>query len=397
MASETNQILWRWDQGRLEYFQFEEIERIAKAILHLDGQLLPRGSELDTLRIELEKQTSLPFAPKHYKVWRNYKRVFGCQLLAAEISGRLRSTELCKSVASGELYPDSYLFHLARRLYFPAPMFSGYSNDCSRVFPICAAIKCLIAQYLRDGLAYLSVSDILARVKCGGVTGRESLDSFSELRSGEHPADSDEVRQVREMIRFISQFSFLKWDNPNLILDVATRDHANQLFEMFNPIVQRRGESAGEELLSMGASVAVMNAPGYYDGPGLTPVDLEFVDGHKNRLIHVLTERSEKLRDLFYARAKNPSVCAVCESDTLDKYPWGLRIIELHHVMPLAAAVRVEENATSLHDVVGLCPSCHVATHQFLSNWLEARGVDDFISREEAQAAFKMAKAAYAG
>ena len=67
---------WRWDQGRLGYFQFENIVRIAQVLKTLDG--VPLNTREDLLRQPLMQGTGLPFAPAHYKVWRNYARVFAC-------------------------------------------------------------------------------------------------------------------------------------------------------------------------------------------------------------------------------------------------------------------------------------------------------------------------------
>lgn len=80
---------WRWDQGRLEYFQFDEIRNISKALIEFDGCALPRGTDPDSLREILKNFSAKPFAPDTtaYKVWRNYGRVFGCQLLAAKVGG----------------------------------------------------------------------------------------------------------------------------------------------------------------------------------------------------------------------------------------------------------------------------------------------------------------------
>lgn len=61
---------WRWDQGRLSYFQYDNLVKIAKVLLDLQGvQINQKG--FDPLRKPLEDYTGLPFAPNHYRVWRN--------------------------------------------------------------------------------------------------------------------------------------------------------------------------------------------------------------------------------------------------------------------------------------------------------------------------------------
>ena len=62
--------MWSWDQGRLDYFQFDEIRKIAKfAVSH----------DLKAVSVdEIGDAVGLPFLPKKdgYKPWRNYSRTF---------------------------------------------------------------------------------------------------------------------------------------------------------------------------------------------------------------------------------------------------------------------------------------------------------------------------------
>ena len=88
---------WRWDQGRLEYFNYSSIRSIANVLLSLEGIDMEKGGE-DILRTHLELETGLPFLPKSYAVWRNYARVFQCAMLATKIDGRLFVTDLCRKL-----------------------------------------------------------------------------------------------------------------------------------------------------------------------------------------------------------------------------------------------------------------------------------------------------------
>ena len=83
----------------------------------------------------------------------------------------------------------------------------------------------------------------------------------------------------------------------------------------------------------------------------------------------------------------------MCYMDTHRIYPWADRLIELHHLLPLADPVGVSLKSTSLNDLVGLCPSCHRATHKFYSRWLTERRVLDFVDKNEAAAVYSEAKA----
>ena len=88
---------WRWDQGRLEYFNYSNIRSMANVLLSLEGIDMEKGGE-DILRTRLELETGLPFLPKSYTVWRNYARVFQCAMLATKIEGRLFVTDLCRKL-----------------------------------------------------------------------------------------------------------------------------------------------------------------------------------------------------------------------------------------------------------------------------------------------------------
>ncbi len=85
---------WRWDQGRLIYFRFENLKAIAQCLVELEGISL-HTPDIDPLRDELEANTGLPFLPSNYKIWRNYARIFACALLATRINGRLVVKLLC--------------------------------------------------------------------------------------------------------------------------------------------------------------------------------------------------------------------------------------------------------------------------------------------------------------
>jgi len=72
--------MWRWDQGRLLYFQFDVLKSIASVLVKFDGVNIAECE--DVFRKTLTDETGMPFAPAHYTVLRNYKRVFECAFLA---------------------------------------------------------------------------------------------------------------------------------------------------------------------------------------------------------------------------------------------------------------------------------------------------------------------------
>lgn len=390
-------VSWRWDQGRLDYFQLDEIRRLAKALCTFNGQRLPRGDEPDVLRDVLASYSERPFLPSHYKLWRNYKRVVGCQMLATDVGGFLACTDLCRKVASGSISGDDYLLHIARHFSYPSPVFDDYHASAPQYFPICAIVKFLVSEFVTKAKPTISIDEILDRVRGNGCNGTELLATYANLPPTglRVPASSDSYRQLRELLRFISQFSFLKWDNPNLILDVASPSEALAIVAQFEPQPSPRLYDAAAELLRIGGA-------GIESFPDVTPVestlnafDVEFTEGSRARGLHLRIERSRKLRELYFARAASPSVCDMCSRDTLDHYPWATRLIEIHHLLPLSSPLRVERQSTSLRDVVGLCPSCHRATHRFYSEWLRERTLEDFPSPDEARSTYALTKSQY--
>ncbi|MBQ6473878.1 MAG: hypothetical protein IJJ33_17960 [Victivallales bacterium] len=126
---------WRWDQGRLAYFQFDNIVNIAKVLSSLDGIWL--NTDGDLLRIPLENGTGLPFAPSHYKVWRNYARVFACAMLATQIKNRLIVTDLCRALAKEptDFSSDQYLNFIFSRFTLPFSAFDDYNTTSESVYP----------------------------------------------------------------------------------------------------------------------------------------------------------------------------------------------------------------------------------------------------------------------
>lgn len=373
---------WRFDQGRLDYFQFDEVRRIACALAAIDGIAKPKLKD-DFLRKSLLDNSSRPFAPADYTVWRNYKRAFGCLMLATEVAGKILCTDLCKVLAKHpeQVDVDDYLGHFARRFYYPSPIFEGYSHIGLQIFPVAAIIKLLLSEYLTKGKTHVSIDEIGQYLIANKVTGLEPLIFFSKL---ELKPVSDDLRQTRELVRFISQFSFLKWSNPNLYLDVTNKSEALQIEALLSPQVGNRNPDAGAELLNLGEN---------FEGTALgdltigqaNVIDTEFTEGRKIRVTHLRSERSAKLKEFYFSHVKNPHICDMCSMDTVKKYPWADRLVELHHLLPLSSPVRVEASATSTKDIVGLCPSCHRATHKYYRLWLNKNGANDFRSHEEAR------------
>ncbi len=380
---------WRFDQGRLDYFQFDEIKRMARALTTINGISKP-DIQRDLLREALSRYSSRPFAPLNYTVWRNYKRVFGCLLLATEVEGKIVCTDLCHILSKDYdiIDVDDYLGHFSNNFYYPSPVFTGYDQVTPQTFPVIAIIKLLLSEYLVNGKTCLSINEIGNYLIANEVTGTEPLVYFSTLKPKSFQGD---LRQTRELVKFISQFSFLKWGKSSLFLEINSKEEANQIDNLFIPRSSLRSLYPETEILNLGSHFSSTAWSDLTIGQ-LSLIDAEFTEGSKSRVTHLRTERSKKLKDFYFAHSRNPHVCDMCTMDTEKQYPWADRLIELHHLLPLCSPVRVDEKATSTKDIVGICPSCHRATHKFYSKWLKDNGLKDFQSHEEAKYVYTKAK-----
>lgn len=344
----------------------------------------------DTLRKILSKYSPRPFAPVNYTVWRNYKRVFGCLLLATEVAGIIVCTDLCNILAkeSNEVDIDDYMRHFATNFYYPSPVFDGYNCTDPQTFPVIAIIKFLLSEYLTKGKTSITVDDIGNYLIENDVTGLEPLSFYTTLTPRDFKGD---LRQPRELIRFISQFSFLKWNNPSLYLDISSKEEALQIENLLTPQLNPRRADANAELLNLGSGFQG-TALGDLTISQIAEIETEFTEGSKTRVTHLRTERSSKLKDFYFSNTSYPHICNMCSMDTEKRYPWAKHIIELHHLLPLSSPVKVDSGKTSIKDIVGVCPTCHRATHKYYSKWLNAKGFKDFQSYEEALNVYNEAK-----
>lgn len=383
--------VWRWDQGRLAYFSFNNLRLIAASLAELDGVNLrdPRG---DPLRSVLESGTGLPFLPKHYTVWRNYARVFGCAFLATSIDARLAATDVCRRIGgtSGESWDiDEYLSFIISRFYYPSPVFQNYDPNAPQVFPFCCVLRYLIAKYREGKEARVTLNEIFSRVVGNECRGTEPIDAYAQLgRTGYQPK-GDERRQLREMLIFISQCSFLKWYGNTLYLDVLPGDvtTAQQLEQIATPVPKERNANPRVELLSLGAIVEFVPFPAVTSAREL-PSDITFTEGRRVRVTHLRIERSPRLRRLYLSRLPEDTPCDMCLVDMRERYPWVDSMLEVHHLLPLSSAIAMTGRGISFDDLVPLCPTCHKSVHAFYKTWLHEGSHDDFPSVEDARAAY---------
>lgn len=385
-------IEWRFDQGRLDYFRFDEVKKIAKGLYAINQQQRPSAKDIDIVRISLSHETNLPFAPNNsqYPIWRNYGRVFKCLLLATEHNGLICTTDLCSDlVHNDEISCDDYLLHFATHFYYPSPAFSGYQPCENRIFPVLAIIKTLISKYKETGINYLGIDEIVYKIASNNnVTGIGNI-SFLQLVEDKISIQYD-PRQIRELVKVISQFSFLSWYDNKLFLDIIDLSELSLLEKQFIPNLQQQEQVDSLEIMKLGKTnnnFMIIN-----HNVSLSNDDQVFSEGSKVKVTHLITERNSTLRRLYFSKTPNAPICRMCGLDTQKSYEWSEHIIEVHHLLPLSSPVRVEDKTTSLKDLVGICPTCHRATHKYYTFWLKSHRQKDFSSYEEAHTVYEEAK-----
>jgi len=384
---------WRWDQGRLIYFDYNNLKLMAQSLIQIDGASL--RDDPDPLRGILEQNTGMPFAPSSYRVWRNYKRVFECSFLATSIENKINCTDFCKELAlqSGKFQDvDDYLFHYIPRFRFPYPAFQDYNSKDKIIYPYCAVLKLLFSRLIFSNNPILNLEDVFTYLIGNNVDGTEELSYYRDLQPKSYTPKGDEKRQVREMLIFISQMSILKWHKKSMILDISVADfhNYNDFSELLTPhFIQPKVLKAEDffSLTNLNEANAIIKLQ-----PRESPNDEVFIEGKRSRVTHLKIERSPILRKMFLEAFPEP-ICDMCICNTKNRYPWTKYLIEIHHVLPLSSSLGITSKGTSLNDVVGLCPTCHRSVHLYYNKWLKLQQVDDFNDRDEALEVYHEAKA----
>ena len=376
--------MWSWDQGRLLYFQFDVLKSIASVLVKFDNVDIRTCEAL--FRKELTNSTGMPFAPDHYTVLRNYKRVFECAFLATVKSGRLLVSDFARELAKeGGSFSnaDDYLLSYIGRFRFPFPAFDNYSPETQKVYPFCAIIKLLIALFRSGCEPKISLDDVFSYISGNNCTGFESIDFYERLTPKPCDSNDTERRQRREMLIFISQLSVLKVYGGCLWLDVTNETAMDELAEKFLvPIDNVSKADRAEEFLSLtGISGNIILPTIEVFTSDIS--DAEFIEVKRKRVEHFRVDRSPLLRKYYMQQNASP-VCGMCQIKVSEKYPWTDYMLDIHHLLPLSSSIAITTNGTSLSDIVGLCPSCHRSIHIYYTKWLRRMGQDDFRSRAEA-------------
>lgn len=386
------ELKWRWDQGRLEYSRFTNLRNIAFALVQLENISFDAES---SIRATLMSQTGLPFKPANYKVWRNYSRTFKCCFLAARIADRLVATDVCRQIINSDSdfrwEVDEYLSFLIPRFSYPFPAFREFTVSRNRVYPMCAVIKILLARFKQIGEASVTYQEVFSLLIGNEVTGCEDEEYYLKLKPTDRVPSGDEDRQIRELMIFLSQVSFLNWLDSRLYLDVENADELPAILRVATPIKIELHPDANASIVAL-ATVNQDELHVVGAASRETHADLLFTEGKRVRTTHLRLERSARLRNHFLRNETRPIHCDMCNVNNDRRYPWTQDLIEIHHLLPLSSSLEIQRLKTSLDDIVPLCPSCHRSIHVFYRNWLSAQSVNDFSNRDEAYSVYDEAK-----
>lgn len=384
---------WRWDQGRLAYFQYDSLVRIARTLFDLNGVKINQVNQ-DPLRHPLEACTGLPFSPVSYRVWRNYARVFECSLLATSVGGKLYATDFCMllRLASDVFGADQYFNLLFSRFSYPFPLFEGYDPTARQIFPFLAIVKFVMAK----GGSGASLDDVFSYVIGNECTGLERLSHYAGLRPTSRRPIGDERRQVREMMCVMGQATYMKWISGRLYIDT---ERYEDVLEGIHPLIRsRRCTDAVEEFCRMTVVDKHLDVSRYDVEHvdrigGVSELDFSVTEGRHIFRTHGRIERSPLLRRVYFSEHAQP-ICDACHLDVRDRYPWagGRTLLELHHVLPLSATLNVQGTTTRLDDIVPLCPNCHKGIHVFYRIELGRLGRTDFETKAMAREVYNRAK-----
>lgn len=387
--------MWSWDQGRLDYFQFDNLKKIARFALSHDL----RAEDHDAL----VSAVGLPFSPKQadYKPWRNYARTFKSMGLVYQEGAAAEPTEIAKLLADdGSITTDEYFHFLAEYTSSPSPALKGWDSSAELRYPLLFALKYLLAKAAK-GLDQTTLSEIGSAYDASGFTGEEDAAEFEALVVS--TSDTGKIdRQPAESLRVLAQISYLSLAG-NVISISLSRDDARDVFDQLSALPGEPVSDGNEEIKRRTDQFVAATAEFELDYVSSAISDVEdagfasstsFAEGAKSRRTHLVIERNGKIREAFF-KANPSAACDFCGMDTGASYPWTNRILDVHHLLPLCSGARTSKQGTLLDDLVAVCPTCHRGVHRYYDKWLKDRGRKDFVDASEAKAVYNEAKQEY--
>lgn len=387
--------MWKWDQGRMQYFQYDSLRTMANFIVtydlkNTDPQIIRSTTELDLS------------APETHSPWRNYSRIFKLCLLVSEENGIAVPTDVARILSkSGMVTCDEYLHFLVEATTDPSPALSNWreaGGNLSVRNPLCFSLKYILAKIAGLNEYITPINEIIGAYIYSGFNGGESDTEFLGLMGRRNQyaelISRGDPRQARESIKFISQISYLYNTGRDIVASLSQED-AHDIFHSINPIAGLRNPSGNLEIQRLASFFRDGSEHDFFEYKGTILSDVlesGFQEGSKVKKTHIIIERNSKLRNLYFEEFPS-AICNSCQLDTNKKYPWVNRVLDLHHILPLSSGTRVDSRTgTMLDDLTPICPTCHRAIHRYYDDYLRSEDKKDFNNKSEAQAIYIQAK-----
>lgn len=389
--------MWKWDQGRMQYFQFDTLRVMAELINAYDF----KNIEPNFIR----RQTHLNFAPATYTPWRNYSRIFKLCMLVVEKDSIAYPTAIANILSKpGIVTCDEYMHFIVEATTDPSPALTDWRQveDGMSILrnPLCFSLKYVLAKVAIGMDSETSLLEIIGAYIFSGFTGAENDCDFIELLKHNHKflscTKGYDVRQAKESIKFISQISYLHIAaNSNNIVASLCREDALNVFKSLHPISGPFCKDGNDEIVRLANVFKDGSTHDFFDYENSVTsnnFDSGFEEGNKIKKTHIVIERNSKIRNLFF-KNRPTAICDTCNINTNLKYPWTERVLDLHHILPLSSGTRVDSRSgTILDDLIPVCPTCHRAIHRYYEIYLRQNLRTDFQSRDEAYQAYSFAK-----
>jgi hypothetical protein len=382
--------MWRWDQGRIAYYQFDALKAISKFVCQHDFKLAQREVLL--------AETGLPFKPNTYNPWRNYSRTLKQSLLVSEEKGVAVPTPVAKLLAkAGIVTSDEYVHFLLQAFTDPSPAFKDWKLVDSPRYPLLFSLKYLLAKVASKTSSSATLDEIIAAYIKSNFIGDESEQEFIILTGKDIDASFvkkiPSIRQARESLKVMCQISYLHCEKSTISVSLEAED-AKEIFQDLAPIGGEREVNSNAEIRRLANFFKEGSTQDFFDFTHTTiseVVDSGFKEGSKIKKTHIVIERNSKLREMFFK--KHPVThCDLCLVDTAKKYPWTEKVLDVHHLLPLSSGTKTEDKGTALSDLIAVCPTCHRAIHRYYDQWLKTKKQLDFNSEKEALLVYKKLK-----
>ena len=384
--------MWKWEQGRLEYFQFDELRKMAKFGV---GHNLRQAD-----RATLETAVGLPFSPddSRYRPWRNYGRVFQVTMLATPRGRNYADMTVIGNLLAqdGKVTTDEYLHFLASATTDPTPALSSWDHTVTLRYPLLFVLRFLLARATQDSME-TRISEIVHAYEASQFVGDEDDTSFLGIifNTG-NVASPNGARQANESIKVLAQLSYLTARRDTIMVSLD-REDAQDLFYDLTPVGGPPQRDRAKEIARRADLFPSAIAEMKFEYPASIVSNVGEAgfassrEGDRVRKTHLTIERNQMIRWQFFE--ENPShECNLCSMNTKRLYPWTDRLLEVHHLLPLCSGARTSNDGTLLEDLVANCPTCHRAVHRYYDKWLGKRDQLDFADADEAKEAYAEAK-----